>query len=134
MLKRSGRVASDCPPPRQELQPTSSGILMYSPTHKKSLLSLCAAGALLFSTSAFSFNPPEQGPGGDTANPCQADCGFERGPVPTKALLEAETGPFAVSSQSVGRGNGFSRGTLYYPQGTTGTLGAIAVVPGFVSP
>ncbi len=107
---------------------------MYANTYKKSLLSLCAAGALLFSTSAFSFNPPEQEPGGDTANPCKANCGFERGPNPTQALLEAETGPFAVSTQSVGRGNGFGGGTIYYPQGTTGTMGAIAVVPGFVSP
>jgi len=92
------------------------------------------ASVLLVSMSAFSFTPspmpnpePDPGPG-----PCE-DCDFTRGPAPTSASLETSAGPYSVASQSVSRSvSGFGGGTIYYPTNTTGTMGAIAVVPGFL--
>lgn len=58
---------------------------------------------------------------------------YERGPAPTTASIEATTGSFAVSTTVVARGAayGFGGGTIYYPTATTsGTFGAVAIVPG----
>ena len=65
---------------------------------------------------------------GAQANP------FQRGPNPTNASIEATTGAFATSTTTVGRGNGFGGGTIYFPTSTAeGTFGAIAVAPGFTA-
>ena len=61
---------------------------------------------------------------------------YERGPAPTEAGVIAPRGPFAIGQVSVpsGSGTGFKGGTIYYPTDTsTGTFGAIAVIPGFIS-
>src|SRR5262245_37134620 len=56
---------------------------------------------------------------------------FQRGPAPTAAALQA-AGPFAISSTTVGSGNGFGSATIYFPTDTSqGTFGGIAVAPGF---
>ncbi|MPY63515.1 dienelactone hydrolase family protein [Streptomyces spongiae] len=62
---------------------------------------------------------------------------YERGPAPTEAGVTASRGPFAISQVTVpeGSGTGFKNGTIYYPTSTAeGTFGAVAVIPGFVSP
>jgi dienelactone hydrolase len=56
---------------------------------------------------------------------------FERGPAPTASALQV-AGPFAISSTTVGSGNGFGSATIYFPTDTSqGTFGGIAVAPGF---
>jgi hypothetical protein len=65
---------------------------------------------------------PGPGPGGNA-----------KGPNPTEAMLTASRGPFAISQIS-GNAAGFNRGTVYYPTDTSlGRMGAIVVVPGFMS-
>ncbi|WP_018653227.1 alpha/beta hydrolase family protein [Actinomadura flavalba] len=67
--------------------------------------------------------------------PAHADPSHQRGPDPTEASVKAERGTYAVGETKVNRGTGFNRGTIYYPDTKTdGTFGAIAVMPGFVSP
>ncbi|MBC7991641.1 MAG: dienelactone hydrolase family protein [Rhizobacter sp.] len=58
---------------------------------------------------------------------------YERGPAPTTASLEASRGPFATSSFTVSRPSGYGAGTVYYPTNAGGTVGAIAIVPGFLA-
>lgn len=58
---------------------------------------------------------------------------YERGPNPTTAALEASTGPFAYRSFTVSRPSGYGAGTIYYPTNAGGTVGAIAIVPGFTA-
>ena len=72
-------------------------------------------GALVLSAAAFAQNP------------------FERGPAPSTASLEASRGPFATSSFTVSRPSGYGGGTVYYPTNAGGTVGAIAVVPGYTA-
>ena len=56
---------------------------------------------------------------------------YERGPDPTAASVAATTGPFAIASVRIPRGNGFGGGTIYYPTAThQGTFGAMAISPG----
>ncbi len=74
------------------------------------------AGALLLSAAATAQSNP-----------------YARGPNPTTTALEASRGPFAFSSFSVTRPNGFGAGTVYYPSNAGGTVGAIAIVPGFLA-
>lgn len=86
--------------------------------------------------SSLSFNALAVGGGGDDDDPpsCETDCGYERGPDPTASSLEADDGPYNVSTINVSSFvSGFGGGTIHYPRGTSGTMGAIAVVPGFVS-
>jgi dienelactone hydrolase len=66
---------------------------------------------------------------GQEANP------FQRGPNPTAALLNADSGPFTTSSVSVSSlVSGFGGGTIYYPNDTSqGTFGAIAFAPGYTA-
>jgi dienelactone hydrolase len=62
---------------------------------------------------------------------------FERGPAPTETSVTAPQGPFATAKVVVpaGRVRGFGGGTIYYPTDTSsGTFGAIAVIPGFFGP
>src|SRR5262245_25068116 len=55
------------------------------------------------------------------------------GPNPTEASLTASRGPYATASQR-GNGSGFASGTVYYPTDTSlGRLGAMVIVPGFLS-
>lgn len=99
------------------------------PFNKKSVLALCGAGALLFSMSALANNPAPTDPddlGGGSA--------YQRGPDPSVSFLEADRGQYSVRSSRVSSlVSGFGGGTIYYPTGTTGTMGAVVVIPGFVS-
>jgi dienelactone hydrolase len=60
---------------------------------------------------------------------------FQRGPDPTLAMIQANTGPFATSSSTVARTatNGkFGGGMIYFPTDTSqGTFGALVIAPGF---
>lgn len=86
---------------------------------------------LLLSLNVFATSDPDPDPEPDS--PC-ADCSYERGPDPTTSSLEASRGPYSVRTISVSsRVSGFGGGTIHYPTGTSGTMGVIAVVPGFVS-
>lgn len=61
--------------------------------------------------------------------------GGAQGPAPTARALESSRGPYSVRTKNVSglSASGFGGGTIHYPTGTTGKMGAIAVVPGFVS-
>jgi pimeloyl-ACP methyl ester carboxylesterase len=64
-------------------------------------------------------------------SPASAASPYQRGPDPTAAGVAATTGPFAITSISVARGNGFGGGVIYYPTDTSqGTFGAVAISPG----
>jgi alpha-beta hydrolase superfamily lysophospholipase len=55
-----------------------------------------------------------------------------KGPTPTEASVTASTGPFAIATTTVGSGNGFGGGTVYYPTDTSqGDFAAVAISPGF---
>jgi dienelactone hydrolase len=99
-----------------------------------SILEKIAVGtsALLFSVSAFSFTPsPTPDPTPDP-EPCQGECDFTRGADPTASYLEAASGPYSVNTVNVSSSvSGFGGGTIHYPTNTTGTMGAISIVPGF---
>lgn len=57
-----------------------------------------------------------------------------RGPNPTEASLKSDRGPFTTARFSVsGFLKGFGDSTVYYPTNTTGRMGAIAVIPGYLS-
>jgi hypothetical protein len=60
--------------------------------------------------------------------------GYTHGPDPTDQTLRAARGPYAITSTRVARGNGFGGGTISYPNDNLGRLGAMVVVPGFMSP
>uniref|UniRef100_UPI000785C4FB alpha/beta hydrolase family protein n=1 Tax=Herbidospora sakaeratensis TaxID=564415 RepID=UPI000785C4FB len=70
-----------------------------------------------------------------TLAPSAQAAGFERGPNPTSAILEASRGPFSVATASVSSlVSGFGGGTIYYPTDTSqGTFGAIAISPGYTA-
>src|SRR5690554_4911603 len=100
---------------------------MINRTLPNSLLSMLAAGALLLSTSVMATNPPVD-------EPTDPGDSYARGPDPTVAFLEASSGPYSVRTSRVsGLVSGFGGGTIHYPTGTTGTMAAIVVIPGFVS-
>jgi len=89
-------------------------------------------GVMCISLSAFSISNPDPDPDPDP-DPC-SNCDFTRGPNPTVRSLEADDGPYSVRTINVSsRVSGFGGGTIHYPTGTSGRMGAIAVVPGFVS-
>ena len=58
---------------------------------------------------------------------------LEIGPNPTKASLEASKGPFSTSQFTVSRPSGYGAGTVYYPTNAGAKVGAIAIVPGYLS-
>lgn len=94
----------------------------------KSMFSFLAAGAMLFSASAMAVNPAPPD------NPDAPGGGYERGPDPSVDFLEAARGPYSVATERVSSFvSGFGGGTIHYPEGTTGTMAAIVVIPGFVS-
>jgi cutinase len=65
---------------------------------------------------------------GAQANP------YQRGPAPTATSITTN-GTFAVATTTVARQSNFGGGTIYYPTDTSqGTFGAVAVMPGFLSP
>jgi hypothetical protein len=73
--------------------------------------------------------PTDPGP----SDPGTGGGGNAKGPNPTESTLTASRGPFAVSQQR-GNGTGFASGTVYYPTDTSlGRMGAVVVVPGFMS-
>lgn len=61
--------------------------------------------------------------------------GYEKGPNPTNAALEASAGPFTVATKAVSASSasGYGGGTIYYPTNVTGTLGAVVVIPGYTA-
>lgn len=70
---------------------------------------------------------------GPTAAGAQANP-FQRGPAPTSLSIQTN-GTFAVATTTVPRQSNFGGGTIYYPTDTSqGTFGAVAVMPGFLSP
>jgi dienelactone hydrolase len=96
---------------------------MRSPSARR--LGLLLTGVSL--AALLGVGTPAQG----AANP------YQHGPAPTEASVTAARGTFAVSQVDVpaGSGSGFKNGTIYYPTTTAeGTFGAVAVIPGFLSP
>lgn len=106
--------------------------------NKSILKKIClGTGVLFLSMNALSWTPsPTPNPGPTPApTPCSGECDFTRGPNPTLSSVESSTGPYSVSTQSVsGSVSGFGGGTIHYPRNTEGTMGAIAVAPGYLSP
>lgn len=72
---------------------------------------------------------------GTAQPPAPGGSGYQKGPEPTAALLEAGTGPFATASVTLSRSaaSGFGGGTIHYPQGVAGPFAAVAVVPGYLA-
>lgn len=102
---------------------------MKTRTIKQSLLSMLTASALMLSASALATNP-DPGPGDPGTGPSP----YQRGPDPSVSFLEADRGPYSVRDSRVSSlVSGFGGGTIHYPSGTTGTMAAIVVIPGFVS-
>jgi len=96
---------------------------------------VAGTGALLFSMSVLSSTPDPTPDPDPVPAPCEVDCDFTRGPDPTASYMEAESGPYSVSTVpfSYYEVSGFGGGTIHYPTNTTGTMGAIAIVPGFLA-
>ena len=94
-----------------------------------------SASALLLSLNATASNPEPQPTTPPADDPCASGCNYQRGQDPTVASLEASGGPYSVSTISVSKysASGFGGGTIHYPNGTSGSMGAIAVIPGYVS-
>lgn len=65
------------------------------------------------------------------AAPAQATSGFERGPDPTTASLEAAAGPYQVASVVINSPVGYKGGTVYYPKGN-GPFALVVFAPGFI--
>jgi len=60
--------------------------------------------------------------------------GFEHGPTPTAASLEAAAGPYAVTTAKVDSPDGYGSATVIYPTETKdGKFGLIGLAPGFLS-
>ena len=61
---------------------------------------------------------------------------YQRGPAPTATSVTQQRGPYAHAQTTVTGSTalGFNRGTIYYPTDGSQTYGAIAAIPGFVSP
>jgi dienelactone hydrolase len=60
-----------------------------------------------------------------------AACNF-RGPSPTAAILNANTGPFTTATLAVPASSAFGAATIYYPTNVAGPFAVIAVSPGFL--
>jgi triacylglycerol lipase len=61
--------------------------------------------------------------------------GFERGPAPTRAALEA-AGPYQLDAFKIDRADAkaydYGGATVYYPKGTGETFGIVTLTPGFI--
>ncbi|MFG1807863.1 cellulose binding domain-containing protein [Streptomyces sp. NPDC049040] len=85
------------------------------------MAALVAVAGLIAATPAFQ-------PAVAASNP------YQRGPDPTLAGVAASRGPFTTAQVSVAPGNGFNGGTIYYPtDSSSGTWGAVAIVPGYTA-
>ncbi|AKJ29164.1 dienelactone hydrolase family protein [Caldimonas brevitalea] len=58
---------------------------------------------------------------------------YQRGPDPTTRDLEDSRGPFRYASTNVRSPSGYGAGTIYYPTDVSGSVGAVAVVPGYLA-
>ncbi len=97
---------------------------------KKNIIqSLIGASILAFSFGAMASTPSAPAP----SDPCSPSC--TRGANPTVNSLEANSGPYSVRTISVSNyaASGFGGGTIHYPNNVSGKMGAIAVIPGYVS-
>jgi hypothetical protein len=96
----------------------------------------CAVTVALASGSLLGCTQPQAAPpAADAAGAAAAsEVGtLAIGPEPTEAMLNASRGPHAITSQR-GNGSGFASGTVSYPTDQSlGKLGAIVIVPGFLS-
>lgn len=74
---------------------------------------------------------------GASTQPVQAaDNPYERGPDPSNSSIEANRGPYSVSSKTISSfsARGFGGGTIYYPNSSSdGTFGVVAISPGFTA-
>ena len=65
-----------------------------------------------------------------------AETSYENGPDPTSSSIEAENGPFEVSTQTVSSYSvsDFGGGTIYYPASSVeGGYGAVGISPGYTA-
>lgn len=109
-------------------------------------LTLCT-GTLLLSLNASAYNPPSASSNTSSSDTTTTTAvttselassdssSFLRGSDPSTSILEASKGPYSVNTINVSRysASGFGGGTIHYPTNTSGTMGAVAVVPGFIS-
>lgn len=62
--------------------------------------------------------------------------GYERGPAPTAALLNA-TGPYALGAYKISaadaKSHNYGGATVHYPKATGQTFGVVAMMPGFLA-
>ncbi|SDU28434.1 alpha/beta hydrolase family protein [Halopseudomonas salegens] len=101
----------------------------------KTLFSVVAASALLFSTSVMASNPtpPPPPPPSEPTDP-GAGSPYQRGPNPTTSFLEGSRGQYRVATSNVSSFvSGFGGGTIHYPSNASGSMAAIVVIPGYVS-
>jgi dienelactone hydrolase len=89
---------------------------------------------MLFTVGLVACEPAAEDDGSVSDDDNLSDSGFERGPDPTVASLEANLGHFDYDTENVSSFlQGFGGGRLYYPVNTTeGPFGAIAVAPGYI--
>ena len=112
---------------------------------KKGILGKLSLGAsaLLLSFNLFATTPPVEPPPTNQPPtqqppwvPQPPSNSFQRGPDPSESALEnTRRGPYSVRTINISgfSARGFGGGTIHYPTGTTGTMAAIAVIPGYVS-
>ncbi|MCG8535116.1 MAG: hypothetical protein MI808_08460 [Pseudomonadales bacterium] len=109
----------------------------------KMFKNLCISAATLLLSSSLYATTPSPEPEPEPDEPCYFNCDpgndnnpYQRGPNPTVSALEnTRSGPYSVRTQSVSgwSASGFGGGTIHYPTNAGGNMGAIAVVPGYVS-
>ncbi len=104
---------------------------------KKSVFNKIFSGiaVLMLSLNVFAITNPDPTPEPEP-DPCSNCNGTIRGPNPTESALEnTRSGPFSVRTINVSgwSASGFGGGTIHYPTNAGSNMGAIAVVPGFVS-
>ncbi|MEH6565819.1 MAG: dienelactone hydrolase family protein [Halopseudomonas sp.] len=96
---------------------------------KKAFRAIVASAALLCAVPAFATNPTPP-----PTDPGNGNSAYQRGPDPSVSFIEASRGQHSVSTERVSSlVSGFGGGTIHYPTGTTGTMAAVVVIPGFVS-
>jgi len=98
-------------------------------------LSACAI-SMLFTVSAYSGGGGSNDDDGlPPPSSCTTNCGFEIGPNPNLAFVEANQGPLPIATTVVPSSvDGFGGGTIYYPSNISSEMGTIAVAPGFTAP
>jgi len=97
------------------------------------------AFTFLFSVTAFAGGGGGDGGGdnsGDLPFPdtCTANCGYELGPNPSLAFVQANRGPQPYTTTNVSSSvDGFGGGTIYYPTNISQEMAAISIAPGFTN-